>query len=108
MQEGDYGINIREDDKGYPERDIPLMPASGLYLRHVDGVSIDNMVIGAEETDVRVPIWVEDVKNLLIGDCRLSGGIRSDVFVTGTGLTNYKIDEPLGWTGGGKLVQLSE
>ena len=107
VDEGDYSTDIMEDDKAYPERDLPLMPASGLFLRHVDGISITNMVIGAEEKDVRFPIWAEDVSNLLVSDCRLSGGVRTDIFVKGIGLTNYIVDKPVGWTGKRKLVQLS-
>ena len=108
LSEGEFGVNIKEDDKGYPERDVPPMPGSGLFLRHVDGISIDNMVIGSAEKDVRPPIWVDDVKNLLITDCRLSGGIQSNVFVKGNDLTNYIVDKPLGFTGRGKHVRVSK
>ncbi len=107
LSEGDYGINIKEDDKAYPERDLPPMPASGLYLRHVDGISIDNMVIGSVKKDSRVPVWVEDVRNLMISDSRLSGGINTRIaFVKGKRLTNFIIDKPVGWKGKGKLVEL--
>ncbi len=108
LKDGDYGVNVKEDPKAYPERDVPPMPASGLFLRHVDGITISNMVVGAEANDVRPAIWVEDVKNILVKNTRLSGGIQTKVFVKGKGLSNYIIDKPLGYTGPEKHVKVSK
>ena len=99
LKEGDFPVKVAEDDKGYPERDNPPMPGSAIFLRHVDGITIDNMVVGAEEEDVRAPIWVDDVKNLLISNTRLSGGVQREVFVKGVNLSGYKVDKPLGFKG---------
>ena len=105
LKEGDFGVNIVEDDKGYPERDNPPMPGSAIFLRHVDGITINNMVVGTDEKDVRAPVWVEDVKNILVANTRLSGGVQSNVFVKGVNLSNYSIEKPLGFTGS-KPVQV--
>jgi len=108
VSEGEFSYEVEENDKGYPEPHFKPLPACGLFLRHVDGITINNMIIGIENQDNRVPIWVEDVTNLLISDSRVSGVFTAGSFVKGKKLTQYKIEKPLGWNGKGNLVQVNK
>ena len=104
VTEGNYVTDIEEDDTRYPEPHYFAKPASGLYLRHVEGITINGLVVGVEEKDERPPIWVEDVSQLLVTNSRIFGPVKLKTFVGGTDLTDYKIEKPLGWKG--KLIKL--
>ncbi len=99
---------VSEDLHGYPQ---PIrwgnLPAFGLFLRHVRGISLDGVVMGTEEYDVRCPIWVDDVQHISIKQTRLLGMFDSGLFVRGFSLTDYEIEPPLGWKGkANELIQI--
>ena len=96
----DFREKVAEDEKGYPQPTAwGNLPAFGLFLRHVRGITLDGLIMGVEEPDVRCPVWVDDVEQLSIKQTRLFGPIDSGPFVKGVALTDYKIETPLGWKG---------
>lgn len=60
---------IRESDPAYPDPQYLLdgeAPSYGLFLRHVDGLTLDNVHLGFEESDLRPAVFCEDVDNLVL------------------------------------------
>jgi len=104
--EGKYNYFVKEDDKGYPEPISVPLPAIGMYIRHVEDITINNIKIGVKHKDDRVPIWVEDVNKIFIKNIMLSGKIQSNSFIRGIDISNYNIEKPLGWTKEGKHILL--
>ncbi len=100
VSEGDFNKVVAEDAKGYPQPTIwKNLPAYGLYLRHIEGISINSLMLGVKNSDSRVPIMAEDVSNLQIKDCQLVGYTNSKSFVLGKLLKKFDIEKPLGWKG---------
>lgn len=100
VKAGGYNKTVTEDERGYPQPTTwETLPASGFYMRHVDGISIHNVVFGVETPDVRVPIVTDDVANLQISGVRLSGPFKSIPLVEGKNLQVYEVEKPLGWKG---------
>lgn len=100
VKQGEYSETPEEDETGYPQPTVwGNLPASGLYIRHAEGISINNMVFGVEKQDERVPVIAEDVSGLQISGCRLSGHVTSVPFVKGRSLKGFNIEKPLGWEG---------
>ena len=96
----DFRIKVSEDERGYPQPTAwGNLPAFGLFLRHVRGVTLDGVMMGVEEPDVRCPVWADDVQQMSIKQTRLWGPIGSGPFVKGIGLVDYEIEPPLGWKG---------
>jgi len=96
----DFNNIVGEKIKDYPQPDQwKNLPSYGLYIRHAKGVSINNLVLGHENDDVRVPIIADDVENLMIKGVRLNNPITDLPFVKGHLLKNYDIEKPLGWEG---------
>ena len=96
VKEGDYNEEVKEDAKGYPQPTVwKVLPASGLYIRHVEGISINNIVFGVEKPDVRIPVVADDVKSLQIAGARLSGPFKSVSFFKGKNIQFYKVEKPL-------------
>ncbi|WP_338869087.1 glycosyl hydrolase family 28 protein [Spirosoma sp. SC4-14] len=70
---------IREDVKGYPENRLTFgtkLPASAFYVRHVNGLVLDDVTVTCNEPDARPAFYVDDVrgiklKNVAIGDKKL-------------------------------------
>ncbi|QHW00353.1 glycoside hydrolase family 28 protein [Spirosoma endbachense] len=70
---------VREDVKGYPENRLTFgtkLPASAFYIRHVNGLTIDDVVVTYGEPDARPAFYVDDVRglklrNVVIGDKKL-------------------------------------
>ncbi|WP_161554862.1 glycoside hydrolase family 28 protein [Ereboglobus luteus] len=53
---------VPENEKKYPEYiTFGVCPAYGLYLRHIDGLTVRNNRIRSANTDVRPPVVLEDV-----------------------------------------------
>lgn len=100
VQAGDFTTTVKEDAKGYPQPTVwKTLPASGLYIRHAEGVSIHNMVFGVEDPDERVPVVADDVSGLQVSGVRLAGPFSSKVFVEGKNLSMLDVEQPLGWKG---------
>ncbi len=108
VKNNDYNAHVKEDEKGYPQPTVwDNLPAYGLFIRHAEGVSINNLILGVKEPDSRTPIMVEDVIRLQIKSSQLANPIDSKPFVTGKSLKLYNIEKPLGWEGNSKdLVKI--
>jgi len=59
---------VPESEKNYPENRMfgNTLPASGLYIRHVKGISFQNVNLEVRNADSRPVIIMDDVKNGLI------------------------------------------
>ncbi|NME70761.1 glycoside hydrolase family 28 protein [Flammeovirga aprica] len=49
------------------------LPASGIYLRHMDGVFLEGIKLFTDKNDKRPPIVMDDVKHFDINRCFLNG-----------------------------------
>ncbi|MFD2934759.1 glycoside hydrolase family 28 protein [Spirosoma flavum] len=71
---------IREDVKGYPENRLTFgtkLPASAFYIRHVNGLVLDDVTVTYNESDARPAFYVDDargikLKNVFIGDKKMA------------------------------------
>jgi polygalacturonase len=65
----DATLNPKELGTGYPEPSkIGVMPAYGLFARHVRGLELDNIQVGFEKDDARPAMICSDVDGLQIDD----------------------------------------
>ena len=55
----------------YPENRMfgTILPASGFYLRHVDGITFNNVRMSTLKRDERSMFYLDDVKNFIQKDC---------------------------------------
>ncbi len=52
----------KEDERGYPEPEfLGIMPAYGFYLRHIKGITLDNIQLHTLSADARPPLALSDV-----------------------------------------------
>ncbi len=105
IKEGEFNKTVKEDEEGYPQPSIwGNLPAYGIYIRHAENISINNLMLSTDSSDSRVPISVEDVSTLQITNTVLATPIENKPFVFGKSLKKYNIDKPLGWKGD-KLIK---
>lgn len=59
---------VPEQIRMYPENKMfgPSLPAYGFYLRHVDGIVLENIRVNLEHSDRRHALWLEDAHNVRI------------------------------------------
>ena len=64
----EFNPNFPEDPKPYPEVNTygRFLPAKGIYFRHIDGLTLDNVNITVDKADVREDFVFDRVKNLKI------------------------------------------
>lgn len=64
----EFNPNVPEDPKPYPEVNTygRFLPAKGIYFRHIDGLTLDNVNITVDKADVREDFVFDRVKNLKI------------------------------------------
>lgn len=57
---------VPENEKGYPENRMFgwSLPAYGLYVRHVENLTLDNVQLQLLKADNRPAVWLEDVHGL--------------------------------------------
>lgn len=97
----DDPYNVPEMVAEYPEPSIlGILPAYGVYARHVEGLTLNNVVMSYEIEDTRPAVVLDDVSdaNLRTVLAQTAGGVKAVVLVT----NNYKrhvgneyvLDEP--------------
>ncbi|MBE7078421.1 MAG: hypothetical protein E7380_00995 [Clostridiales bacterium] len=59
---------VPEEPKPYPEVNTygRFLPAKGIFFRHIEGLTLDNVTIKTDKPDVREDFVFENVNNLLI------------------------------------------
>jgi len=89
------GVSVPEVPKKYPEaRMFGMLPASGLYVRHVRGLRLDDLVFSATESEARPTVIFDDVIGARItglAATRVAGAMpimqmvqSSDVWISGS------------------------
>ena len=98
LKMGDFSRTVEEDEKGYPHAiTYGNLPSHTLFIRHAEGISINNLNIKTENPDVRFPIIAEDVVDLQIKNVLWSDGNGSKPLVKGKSIRDHDVDAPLGW-----------
>jgi polygalacturonase len=96
--DGGFNKIVDEDEKAYPmPTEWKNLPAYGIYLRHVENISIDHLMLGISKPDIRVPIMAIDVKRLQINNTILATPVTDKPFIIGEKLSDYNISKPIGW-----------
>ena len=64
----DISRSVPENEKGYPENRMfgNMLPAYGMYVRHVKNVSLDNIRFNLMQPDERPAILFEDAKGITL------------------------------------------
>ena len=59
-----YNRNVPEDAQDYPEVYVygRILPAKGIYFRHIDGLTLDNVTVETYRADTREDFVFDDVK----------------------------------------------
>lgn len=66
----------------YPEFSMfGELPAWGLYLRHVDGLKLDNIRLSLKAEDFRPAFVLEDVNNVEWNNISVPGGLKKQTFI---------------------------
>jgi len=59
---------VKEDEKGYPQPTVwGNLPCYGLFLRHVEGATINNLELKSDGDEPRPPVIAVDVDNIKYG-----------------------------------------
>ena len=65
----DSPYNVPENVRDYPEPShLGILPAYGIYARHVDGFVMNNIKLGFDTEDTRPAVVLDDVANVVIDD----------------------------------------
>lgn len=87
-------LDLVEDVKGYPQPTVwGNLPCYGLFVRHVDGLSVERMALDSEGTEPRVPMIAVDVADLLLRDFSVKGKQRVPVWLDD--VENHKADKSI-------------
>lgn len=98
LKMGDFNTTVEEDEKGYPHAvTYGNLPSHSLFIRHAEGISIDNLNMSTEMPDARFPIIVDDVKGLQIKNAQWQNADGTKPMVKGKAVRNHDVDAPLGW-----------
>ena len=101
LTEGGYKAtpaDVPEIEKNYPESTAwGNLPSSVFFIRHVKGLSINNLMFGSYEKDPRIPVIAVDVERLRLGKSIFSGIALPPFFVLLDHVKDYDIEKPLGW-----------
>jgi hypothetical protein len=67
-------LPVPEAEKAYPENRMfgPSLPASAIYVRHVDGLDLGDVAFGIGIPDVRPTVVIDDGKNIRLNNVTMS------------------------------------
>ena len=86
----DSPYNVPENVRDYPEPShLGILPAYGIYARHVDGLTMSNIKLGFSITDTRPAVVLDDVSGVTIdedSEFKTADGVADVVLVQ----QNYK------------------
>lgn len=84
--------NIPEMEKEYPETLLFIdVPAYGLYVRHVKGLIMNNIVFESKSADYRSALFCEDVNNMTLTGFRFKNPYTLTPFITVSDVNNIQI-----------------
>ena len=90
--------DVQEAEKNYPESSQwGVLPSSVFFIRHVKGLSINNLMFGSNQNDPRIPIIAVDVERFRLGKSIYSGASSPPYFVLLDQVKEFDIEKPLGW-----------
>ena len=96
LKQGDYLATLEdvdEDVKGYPQPTIwGNLPVSGLFIRHVDGITVDNFSIDANAYDPRPIFMAHDVKGISIKDILVGKNCNSQKVIVMKEVQDHTLD----------------
>jgi len=85
----DDPFNIPEATRDYPDSpNLGILPSYGMYARHVDGLTVNNLHVGFQVPDGRPAFTLDDVRNATFAGITndIAPGVPEFMFVT----DNYK------------------
>ena len=90
---------VSDHEKGYPDaREWGYLPSSVFFLRHVKGLSINNMMFGSKHADPRIPIIAVDVERFRLGKSVFSSDTpKPPHFALLDNVSDFEVEKPLGW-----------
>lgn len=105
----DYLRQVPEVEKGYPENKMfgPSLPAHGLYIRHGEDISVDQISLTLRNQDARPAIGLDDVKRATISHATVFGG-DSTAALALTRSTDVNLTSLISRSQTPALVQISE
>lgn len=96
VKQGDYLADfddVKEDVKGYPQpTSWGNLPVSGLFVRHVDGITVDNFSVDASVPDPRPIFMLHDVNNIKIQDILVGKNCNNDELYVLKEVTNHTLE----------------
>jgi len=96
LKQGDYLAaleDVEEKVKGYPQpTNWGNLPVSGLFIRHVDGITVNNFSIDAHEYDPRPIFMAHDVKGLSIKDVLVGKNCNSNKLIMMKEVQEHTLD----------------
>jgi hypothetical protein len=96
LKEGDYLATLEEVDenvKGYPQpTNWGNLPVSGLFIRHVNGITVNNFSIDANEYDPRPIFMAHDVNGISISDVLVGKNCNSTDLIVVKDVTGQTLD----------------
>lgn len=91
----DGAKGVDEKEKSYPEATMfGVLPAYGLYVRHVENISMRNIALYFESDDQRSPLVLDDVINAKFEDIQADIEVSSS-FINAKNSKDIFIENPL-------------
>ena len=96
LKEGDYLAkleDVEEKEKAYPQpTNWGNLPVSGLFIRHVEGITVNGFSIDANLYDPRPIFMAQDVKGLSIKDVQVGENCNNKDLIVMKDVTDQSFD----------------
>jgi polygalacturonase len=101
-------LQLMENSRAYPENRMYglVYPASGLFVRHVKGIELKNLMLKVRSSDYRSSIVYDDVVDSKISFVNLTGPEGQNAAITLVNCKSIKINQPKFNTKSSPLIKL--
>ena len=96
LKEGEYLAtldDVEEKVKAYPQpTNWHNLPVSGLFIRHVDNITVSNFSIDTDEPDPRPIFMAHDVNGLIIKDVQVGENCNKEKMIVMRDVTDHSLE----------------
>lgn len=105
-----YQYVVPENEEGYPENRMfgHYLPAYGFFIRHVEGLKMQNINLSLSQPDARSVIRMDDVSDIRISNFKADNPSSEVPIIEIIGGNDILISESFGWEKHPVFISISE
>lgn len=102
------GMDVPELEDHYPESTMfEILPSYGFFIRHAEGLSLNNIRLALDQSDNRYALIMEDINKVQMKNVSIDNNYSEKGAVYLSNISNAEIEKPIIYDGNKKYFEYS-